>query len=151
MTKIVFRFIVIGLLMAVFADRALAQTAPAGADAIKPTYRVINLMPLFFQFWDGTQGLDKAARAKKFREDVVEPNKTLYLAFEGRAEDETFLAAYLDGIAPLIPALRHYGDGLTANLGDYQKSFQNRFPDMGWKGDVYFLPRWASSMCAFKR
>src|SRR5260370_190331 len=68
--------------------RSVSSTSTVGS------YKVVNVMPAFWQFWEQSQTLDEAAKIRLFRELVLQPNKEVFEGFTGTSSDAR-LARYL--------------------------------------------------------
>jgi hypothetical protein len=103
------------------------------------SYKVVDVMPSFWQFWEQSQSLDKEAKIRLFRQLVFEPNKEVFEAFTGKADDAR-LAQYLEKVQKYIPAMRRFYGRLITELPRAGRSFAKKFPDGNGNGTIYFMP-----------
>src|SRR5712664_1684835 len=71
------------------------------------SYKVVDIMPSFWQFWEQSQTLDEAAKIRLFRELVLQPNKEVFEGFTGTSSDAR-LARYFVNVQPYIPGMRRF-------------------------------------------
>jgi hypothetical protein len=117
--------------------------AHPGDDAPRPDsegYRIINLMPTFWKFWEKAEKRSRADKIRLFREMLVTPNAAVFEDAVPSAANDEQLGNYLENLGALIPGMRTLSERLGRELPAYRATFQQAFPDMAWKGDVYFLP-----------
>lgn len=103
-------------------------------------YRIINLMPTFWKFWEKAEKKSRAEKIRLFREMLVTPNAAVFENAVPTAARDEQLGNYLENLGTLIPGMRTLSERLGRELPTYRATFQQAFPDMRWKGDVYFLP-----------
>jgi len=103
------------------------------------SYKVVNVMPAFWQFWEQSQALDDAAKVRLFRELVLQPNKEVFEGFTGTSSDAR-LTRYFVNVQPYIPAMRRFSERLETELPRYGKIFKKKFPDAKGVGAIYFMP-----------
>ena len=103
------------------------------------SYKVVDIMPSFWQFWEQSQTLDETAKIRLFRELVLDPNKEVFEGFTGPSSDAR-LARYLVKVQPYLPAMRRFSQRLETELPRYGKVFKKKFPDAKGVGEIYFMP-----------
>jgi len=103
------------------------------------SYKVVNVMPSFWHFWEQSQTLDDAARVRLFRELVLQPNKEVFEGFTGTSSDAR-LARYLVNVQPYIPGMRRFSQRVETELPRYGRVFKRKFPDAKGIGEIYFMP-----------
>src|SRR6267378_6502856 len=103
------------------------------------SYKVVNIMPSFWQFWEQSQTLDEAAKIRLFRELVLQPNTEVFEGFTGTSSDAR-LARYFLNVQPYIPAMRRFSQRLETELPRYGQIFKKKFPDAKGVGEIYFMP-----------
>ncbi len=91
-----------------------------------PLFRIVDVMPAFWQAWDAGQGQPIAVRAALFRRDVLNRYPQLFASIRA---DDAALGAYLQALEPDIAELRHDEDVLRAQLPRYRRTFGETFPD----------------------
>ena len=132
----------IRLLLAIVA-LLVAATANAG----EPTYRVVNVMPDYWKFEAAAQGLDGNARLRLFRELVIANHPEAYTAkVIGLDEDKPFdeqlarrFARAERLVADKTALMRTISDSITQDLPRYEATFRQTFPDLDYRGDIYFM------------
>src|SRR6267143_2027010 len=103
------------------------------------SYKVVDIMPSFWQFWEQSQTLDEAGKIRLFRELVLQPNEEVFQGFTGTSSDAR-LARYLVNVQPYIPAMRRFSERLETELPRYGQVFKKKFPDAKGVGEIYFMP-----------
>jgi hypothetical protein len=107
-------------------------------------FRVIDLMPRFFAFWDSTQvggagTTDRQAMVDAFRAEVITPQQSFYDRAAGEIPDER-IAKYLDEVGRDVPDMRAISKRISGDLERHVRSFSDSFPDFHYDGRVYFYP-----------
>jgi hypothetical protein len=111
------------------------------------SYRVVDLMPAFWQFWSRAERRPVDEQAMLFQQMLVARYPDVYTApviglkadvplaegFEGR------YGQWLPMLSPHIAAMRRVSDRIATDLPRYERSFREAFPDMDYRGEVYFL------------
>jgi hypothetical protein len=113
--------------------------ASLSTSQVIASYKVVDIMPSFWQFWEQSQNLDQEAKIRLFRQLVFEPNKEVFEAFTGKSDDAR-LARYLEKVQKYIPAMRRLYDQVITDLPRSGRSFAKKFPDGKGNGTIYFLP-----------
>ena len=106
----------------------LVPPAMAGAAGEPPMFRVVDVMPAFWEAWNAGQGREMPVRAELFRKGVLQRYPQLFPPSVVQADDAT-ISAYLSALAPVIPELRRDGDVLREQLPRYRRGFGEAFPD----------------------
>lgn len=125
----------------------LAQQTPSSAPSRKPTYKLIDLTPDFWQFWAKAEKLSVPDQAKLFREMVADRHPEVYKASvinldEKKPLDTELSARYAtwhELLAPRMSIMRRVSGQISTDLPRYETNFQKAFPDMNYTGEVYFL------------
>ena len=129
--------------VAAYVAAQTAQLSVGESVASTPTsvasYKVVDVMPSFWQFWEQSQTLDETAKIRLFRELVLQPNKEVFEGFTGTSSDAR-LARYLVNVQPYIPAMRRFSARLETELPRYGQIFKKKFPDAKGVGEIYFMP-----------
>jgi hypothetical protein len=107
----------------------------------------IDLMPLYWQFWDKAQSLPEGEQIRLFREMVVQRRPEVYNAAVMSVPGNKSFADALPEIYPqavqwTVPhqdVIRKLSNEVTATLPEHEQSFRKEFPDFKYKGRVYFL------------
>ncbi|KFE58447.1 hypothetical protein [Hyalangium minutum] len=122
-----------------------SATVPARASP--STYRVVDAMPTFWQYWEQAQGLEQAEQVRLFREQVVAAHPALYtaevLGFDAKQPFEAELARrypkYWQWVSPHFDTMRRLSEELRQKLPFYEARFRQTFPDLNYTGEIYFL------------
>lgn len=107
-------------------------------------FRVVDLMPRFFAFWDSTHvdaagTTDRQASVDAFRAQVIAPSESFYDRAAGEISDER-IARYLDEVGPDVADMRAISRRISTELVRHERSFSDSFPDFHYDGRVYFYP-----------
>src|SRR5260370_7276683 len=116
----------------------LALFVPSTPTSVA-SYKVVDVMPSFWQFWETLQTLDETAKIRLFRELVLQPNKEVFEGFTGTSSDAR-LARYFVNVQPYIPGMRRFSERLETELPRYGRVFKKKFPDANGNGTIYFMP-----------
>src|SRR2546426_12816170 len=96
--KLITIVFVLSFLLAVRSPNHAQSQSRAPRVSSTPTfvasYKVVNVMPSFWRFWEQSQTLDETAKIRLFRELVLQPNKEVFEGFTGTSSDAR-LARYL--------------------------------------------------------
>src|SRR6267143_4857872 len=141
------KLITIGLVLSFLPVVGLAKhtQSPDVARSVSSTptsvasYKVVDIMPSFWQFWEQSQTLDETAKIRLFRELVLDPNNEVFEGLTGPSSDAR-LARYLVKVQPYLPAMRRFSQRLETELPRYGKVFKKKFPDAKGVGEIYFMP-----------
>ena len=141
------KLIMIGLILSLLpgvgiANHSQSQSAAPSVSSTRSSvasYKVVDIMPSFWQFWERSQTLDETAKIRLFRELVLEPNKEVFEGFTGTSSDAR-LARYLVNVQPYIPAMRRFSERLETELPRYGRVFKKKFRDANGSGTIYFMP-----------
>ena len=114
----------------------------AASAAVAP-FRVIDVMPRFWAFWEaanppGAAPIDSAARQALFRAMVLRPESLLYAGAGGSGEAN--VAAFLARVGTDVTAMRVLTARLASELPRYGQAFADSFPDFAERGAVYIYP-----------
>ena len=141
------RFLSRALPIAVAALFASAAVAGARPDVPAPGYRVVNLMPEYWDFHDKTRGLAPEAQAALFNRLIAERHPDVYsaavlsLAADKPAGEEISRRYRMvnEMIGAQMDVMRNVSDRISADLKKYETTFRKTFPDLAYTGDIYFL------------
>src|SRR6266852_9786296 len=123
-------------------NHSQSQSGPPSVSSTATSvasYKVVNVMPAFWQFWEQSQTLDETAKIRLFRELVLQPNKEVFEGFTGTSSDAR-LARYLVNVQPYIPGMRRFSQRVETELPRYGRVFKRKFPDAKGIGEIYFMP-----------
>ena len=132
----------LGMLWVVVALSA----SPVLASAPAPAYRVIDLTPTFWRYWDEAQGKPEPEQARLFRERVVAAHPDVYTPrVLGLDEDEPLddelrerWPLFLGFVGPQLPLARRLSTEIGKELPRFDATFRRTFPDFAYDGEVYF-------------
>jgi hypothetical protein len=107
----------------------------------------VDLMPLYWQFWDKAQSLPEAEQIRLFREMVVERRPEVYNAAVmsvpgGKSFADALPEIYPQAVQWTLPhqdVIRKLSNEITTTLPQHEQSFRKEFPDFKYGGRVYFL------------
>ncbi len=122
----------------VFLVASVVMAAGSVRAQESPRIQVVNLMPAFFDAWDGGIGKPIDERVRLLKADLLYPNRKAFDSGQFRLDDPR-LAWYLDEIAPSVPAMRRMTDKIATELPSSERAFIDAFPDMS-PATVYFMP-----------
>lgn len=119
----------------------------------KPSYRTIDLMPLFWSFWAEAHERPLASQIALFESRVVARHPEVYtsraLGFDPSRPFHEELAKryprYLAWVSPVFPTMRRLSNEIAHELGPIEARFLREFPDFDYHGDIYFM----NSLAAF--
>lgn len=119
---------------------------PPAARPSKPaaSYRVVDATGPFWAFWKTHAQASPEARLRGFRQQVMAKNPALFTdGVVGRDpldpdELDARLPDWLASLDSRIDAMRALGQSVERDLGRFDASFRQAFPDMSWDGTVYF-------------
>ncbi|MFD2365975.1 DUF2268 domain-containing putative Zn-dependent protease [Pseudoduganella sp. GCM10020061] len=128
----------------------LVSTTAFGAGkpaAPQPGYRVINLMPAFWEFYGKTQGLAPEAQAVLFNRMVARRYPEVYAADvvgirNGKPLDDEIVRRYKmvqERIGSQMDVMRDVSNRISKDLTRYETTFRKSFPDLAYSGDIYFM------------
>lgn len=110
-------------------------------------YKVINLMPAFWQAYEQVKDKDIKEQTKEFYEifirqypDIFNANNLGISQENFEAEAKTKLAIFLFDLKKHVFKLQKISDQISNNFEANEENFLSRFPDFNWKGTIYFLP-----------
>lgn len=128
---------------------ALVLSLPLAAHAAAPraTYRVHDLTPTFWAYWDEARDLPAEEQVRLFEERVVARHPDVYTArVLGLDPDVPLRAAlrerwpkFLAFVGAQLPLARKLSASVGHELPRYDARFREAFPDFAYTGDVYFL------------
>jgi hypothetical protein len=110
----------------------------------QPAYHAVDLMPLYWKWWDAASTKDTTEQLALFRTIVVPERpdiyneKVLFIDPNSKAFDEWF-AKYRDRLVPHIDTVRALSETVATQLGEIDARFRRHFPDFHYDGDVYFI------------
>jgi len=119
-------------------------------DDVQPascSYRVVDIMPSFWEFWARAEKADRATQLRLMKEMVVARYPEVYTpevigVAPGRTLDESLtqgFGLFMDKLAPHVPTMRRLSTQIASDLPRFQQSFRRLFPDLCWTGTVYYL------------
>jgi hypothetical protein len=117
------------------------------SHAAEATYRIIDLMPDYWAFHDKARGRDEDAQAALFLRMVVDKYPEVYapsvigLAVDKPA-DVQIAARYKRvqaALAGKVDLMRRLSDTIASDLPRYEARFREAFPDLDYRGEVYFM------------
>lgn len=110
-------------------------------------YKVINLMPAFWQAYEQVKNKDINEQTKEFYEifirqysDIFNANSLGISQENFEAKVKTKLAIFLFDLKKYVFKLQKISDQISNNFEANEENFLSRFPDFNWKGTIYFLP-----------
>jgi hypothetical protein len=111
----------------------------------KAPFRVVDLMPAFWAFWEKAKASSIEAQRAAFIAEVAERHPDVYAPNVLRldAEDPGALAKRLDQWLPKLPAIeadmRRLHKSFVEQLGQGTAAFMRALPDFSWAGNVYLF------------
>lgn len=135
-------------LLALVAAAAVTHAAVAAAPVSTPaTYRTVNLMPEFWSFYDKARTLPVDAQGAVFARTVVKSHPEVYnhaviggdtsKPFEQMVADRYVKVQSL--IGPRMDLMRAVSARIGQDLPRYEARFRKTFPDLAYKGELYFM------------
>lgn len=133
----------------------LAACAPACGSAPQPpvaaapqaprSYQIIDATGAYLAFLEKMPSVPPEARLSAFKSEVVGAHPELFHA-DVIGQDPTSKDAHLDerlreylpSLADRTPGIQRMARELRGTLGEQDATFRRAFPDMKWKGTVYF-------------
>lgn len=111
------------------------------------TYRVHDLTPTFWKYWDGAAALPEAEQRARLEAEVVAAHPDVYTAHViGLDEAKPFSEAlapvwpkWLAFAGKRLPLARKLSASIGVDLPRYDARFREAFPDFAYDGEVYFL------------
>lgn len=111
------------------------------------TYRVVNLMPEYWDYWDAAEALPAERQLALFRKHFVDKHPGLYSPGvidtrspkpfdEGLAD---LFPQFMQFVGPHIPVMRRLSQSIEQDLPRSDALFRQTFPDFSYTGDVYFF------------
>ena len=127
--------------VAAFVFMSLAAAQPPRA------VETIDLMPLYWQFWERAHALPVADQIPLFREMVVERRPDVYNAAVmnvpgGQAFVEALPDIYPKATAwtsPHVDVMRRLSNEIATTLPQQEAAFKREFPDFAYDGRIYFM------------
>jgi len=112
-----------------------------------PRYRVVNVLPRFWRFWEQAEPLSPEQQARLFNATVVKEQPELYtpqvLGLDDRKPYEEMLIHRWKQVIPRMQSqldtMRRLSDELAEDLPRYDARFRRVFPDLEYDGEVYFM------------
>lgn len=120
----------------------------AGAAEPQPAgYRVHDLTPTFWRYWDEAHALPEAEQVRLLQERVVAAHPQVYTAKVLGLSQERPLGEELAGLwprfrgfaGPHLALARELSGTVGRELPGYDARFRRAFPDFAYTGDVYFM------------
>ena len=118
------------------------------AKVPRPPFRVIDVMPAFWNFWDTTIEESTDQRVREFFNTVVEAYPDLFhhgliasgalTDLDGVPEAQARVAKYLQDVSSFIPAMRQITITIRDNFFRYVQEFSTTFPDYAPTTPVHF-------------
>lgn len=120
---------------------------PAAAQNKQQSPQIVNLMPAFWEFYDGAKDLPVEQQAKLFKSEVVDRYPEVYtrnvLGFDDTADMDAAILErykkYIERLRPKIADVRKLSDNMDAELARGTASFRKAFPDFNYGGEIYFV------------
>ncbi|MCG2592889.1 hypothetical protein LZ009_08860 [Ramlibacter sp. XY19] len=125
----------------------LSSLLPVAARAQAAGYRVIDLMPDFWAFHARAQGLAPEAQAALFEQEVAARHPDAYAPNvigldPAKPYGEQLQRRYLR-VLPILAdrtdLMRRLSTSIARDLPRYEARFRETFPDLDYRGDIYFL------------
>ena len=121
--------------------------ASGAAQQRSPAVETIDLMPLYWQFWDKAQSLPMGEQIRLFREMVVDRRPEVYNASVmsvpgGKSFADALPQIYPEAVQwtqPHQDVIRKLSTELATMLPEHEQAFRREFPDFKYQGRVYFL------------
>jgi hypothetical protein len=136
------------LLIISLAGCAASQQKSSDAPGkVTASYRVHDLTPTFWKYWDGAEKLPVEEQVRLFVEQVVAAHPDVYTPHViGLKADEPMERAllrrwprFLGFVGAQLPLARKLSSQIGRELPNYDARFRKAFPDFAYTGDVYFL------------
>ena len=129
------------------AGLGAAAAGCASVDTPAPSYRVVDLMPAFWDFWAQAQAVDESARPALFKQMVVSRAPQAYApSIIGLAPDKPYdeeLARRYHRVQAMVAnrmdLMRRLSGRIARDLRGYEATFRRTFPDLAYRGDIYFM------------
>lgn len=115
----------------------------AAAAPVQRPLQIDNLMPAFWNVLDTTLGKPTSVRVAAFKEQVILPGLPVYADGEFRRDlsSDDRIAAYLDGLAPIVPQMREVSRRLGQQIPLVAQNVEAALPDLSTdRIVVYILP-----------
>lgn len=118
-----------------------------GKPAATQGYRVVNLMPAYWEFYDKTSSLAPDAQAVLFQRMFAQRYPHVYdpsvVGIRDKQAVETEIRKrykMVQGmIGPQIDVMRDVSNRIAKDLTRYETTFRKTFPDLAYTGDIYFV------------
>lgn len=112
---------------------------PTSAPCEAPrTFRVVNIMPAFWNAWSQGVGKPLDDRVRLFKTLVIDPYRSAYDDPEFRL-DKAHIGRYLTAVRAEVPLMHQISSIIASQLAVYQRSFVTAFPDMK-PTTIYLMP-----------
>jgi hypothetical protein len=131
---------------------AILLSSTAIAADVKPAaaaqgYRVINLMPDYWDFYEKTRHLAPQAQAEQFNLMIAKRYPDAYSTNvlsvpDGKPLDAEVVRRYalVQGmIGTKMDVMRSVSDRIGKDLQKYESTFRKSFPDLAYDGEIYFM------------
>lgn len=121
-----------------------APKREAPAPAVVTDWRIIDVMPTWWAYWESARDKPLDEQVALFERDVVAKHPDLFsrqvvgrdptakLDLNGRVR--TFLA----DVQPLLAPMKALSAAIESELPAHRQSFMRAFPEFAWDGEVYF-------------
>ncbi|MBL8195940.1 MAG: VWA domain-containing protein [Blastocatellia bacterium] len=110
-------------------------------------YKVINLMPRFWQIYEQVKNKDIKEQTKELYEifikqypDIFNANNLGVSQANFESEINAKLTIFLFDLKKHILKLQKISNQIVNNFEVNEENFLSRFPDFRWKGTIYFVP-----------
>lgn len=141
------------LLSCACARRPVAAPNPAAPNPVATatkaaaTYQVVDLLPAFWEVWSEAEGRPAGEQARLLQERLAARHPEVYRAGvigldPAKPLEEELRARcglWLPMMAPHMGTMRRLSGSLAADLPRFERSFRAAFPDLDYRGEVYFL------------
>jgi hypothetical protein len=136
-----------GLQRRALLGSALALSAAGPLRAQPRSYRVIDLMPEYWDFHTQAEQLDTSSAAKLFVDMVARRHPEVYATHvlmlrPGATYEEEIARRYLLTATRLegkIALMKRLSASIARDLTRYEARFREVFPDLDYRGDIYFM------------
>lgn len=121
-----------------------ALPAPAPVASAPAEWRIVNLMPAWWAYWERASTQPRPQQIALFRSELVDQHPQLFTQdVVGRDPTaphdlDAQIGTFLEGVEPLLPAMRTLSASIEGELPAHRRTFMQAFPDFAWNGQVYF-------------
>ena len=121
------------------------RQSPPPAESAAPPYRFVDATGPYLEFVESLPSLRPEERGPAFRAQVIGAHPELFAPSvigldPTRGEDslDARLATYLPTLPSRAATMQKVAREIRASLGEHDATFRRAFPDMKWRGTVYF-------------